>query len=98
MRGCHPARNEATLRNTAQIRNTALIRNTAQIRNGLSKKAESGAVPVRADGIRIGVVGVGYWGSRHIRVLRSATGVAAGVRIDSRLGGHGGRGAQRIDA
>jgi predicted dehydrogenase len=50
-------------------------------------------VPVRSDGIRIGVVGVGYWGSRHLRVLRSTTGVAAVVGVDLRFarlndGGH----------
>jgi predicted dehydrogenase len=42
-------------------------------------------MPVRPDGIRIGVVGVGYWGSRHVRVLRSTTGVAAVVGVDSRF-------------
>ena len=31
---------------------------------------ERGACRLRSDGIRIGVVGVGYWGSRHVRVLR----------------------------
>jgi predicted dehydrogenase len=40
---------------------------------------------VRSDGIRIGVVGVGYWGSRHVRVLRSTTGVAAVVGVDPRF-------------
>ena len=40
---------------------------------------------VRPDGIRIGVVGVGYWGSRHVRVLRSTTGVAAVVGVDPRF-------------
>jgi predicted dehydrogenase len=38
-----------------------------------------------ADGIRVGVVGVGYWGSRHVRVLRSTTGVAAVVGVDQRF-------------
>ena len=40
---------------------------------------------MQPDGIRVGVVGVGYWGSRHIRVLRSMTGVAAVVGVDRRF-------------
>jgi predicted dehydrogenase len=40
---------------------------------------------MQPDGIRVGVVGVGYWGSRHIRVLRSTTGVAAVVGVDQRF-------------
>lgn len=40
---------------------------------------------MQPDGIRVGVVGVGYWGSRHIRVLRSMTGVAAVVGVDQRF-------------
>ncbi len=40
---------------------------------------------MRSDGIRVGVVGVGYWGSRHVRVLRSTTGVAAVVGVDQRF-------------
>jgi predicted dehydrogenase len=39
----------------------------------------------QSDGIRIAVVGVGYWGSRHVRVLRSTTGVAAVVGVDQRF-------------
>lgn len=39
----------------------------------------------RGGGIRVGVVGVGYWGSRHVRVLRSTTGVAAVVGVDQRF-------------
>jgi predicted dehydrogenase len=42
-------------------------------------------VRARAGGIRVGVVGVGYWGSRHVRVLRSTTGVAAVVGVDQRF-------------
>jgi predicted dehydrogenase len=34
------------------------------------------------EGIRVGVVGVGYWGSKHVRVLRSMTDVASVVSID----------------
>jgi predicted dehydrogenase len=42
-------------------------------------------VQARADGIRVGVVGVGYWGSRHVRVLRSTTGVATVIGVDQRF-------------
>ena len=41
-------------------------------------------------GLRVGVVGVGYWGSQHMRVLRSTTGVAAVTGIDRRYAGEGG--------
>ena len=40
---------------------------------------------MRPEGIRVGVVGVGYWGSRHLRVLRSTTGVAAVISVDKRF-------------
>jgi predicted dehydrogenase len=36
-------------------------------------------------GIRVGVVGVGYWGSKQLRVMRSTPGVAHVVAIDARL-------------
>lgn len=36
-------------------------------------------------GIRVGVVRVGYWGSKHLRVLRSTTGVATVVGVDKRF-------------
>ena len=39
-------------------------------------------------GIRIGVVGVGYWGSKHLRVLRSTTGAATVVGVDQRFTGN----------
>jgi predicted dehydrogenase len=42
-------------------------------------------VSPRSAGIRIGVVGVGYWGSKHMRVLRSTTGVESVVGIDQRF-------------
>lgn len=38
-----------------------------------------------AHGIRVGVVGVGYWGAKHVRVLRSVTGVRSVVVIDQRF-------------
>jgi predicted dehydrogenase len=45
------------------------------------------AVERESYGIRVGVVGVGYWGSRHVRVLRSTTGVATVVGVDERFTG-----------
>lgn len=38
-----------------------------------------------ARGLRVGVVGVGYWGSKHLRVLRGLPDVADVVAIDRRL-------------
>jgi predicted dehydrogenase len=49
---------------------------------------------VSLPGIRIGVVGVGYWGSKHVRVLRSTTGVASVVGIDERFASVGGSSPQ----
>lgn len=34
---------------------------------------------------RVGVVGVGYWGSKQLRVMRSTPGIAKAVAIDARL-------------
>jgi len=42
------------------------------------------------EGIRVAIVGVGYWGSRHVRVLRSTTGVSAVVGVDERFTGTAG--------
>lgn len=50
----------------------------------------------QSHGIRIGVVGVGYWGSKHVRVLRSTAGVASVVGIDVRFAGIDG-GNQHVD-
>lgn len=36
-------------------------------------------------GIRVGVVGVGYWGSKHVRVLRSTPGVTSVFAVDPML-------------
>jgi len=47
-----------------------------------------------SEGIRIGVVGVGYWGSKHVRVLRSTTGVAAVIVVDQRFSQIGDAGPQ----
>src|SRR5215470_13422110 len=40
---------------------------------------------MNSEGLRVGVVGIGYWGSRHVRVLRSTTGVAAVIGVDPRF-------------
>jgi predicted dehydrogenase len=45
------------------------------------------ALQRQQEGIRVGVVGVGYWGSRHVRVLRSTTGVATVIGVDERFAG-----------
>ena len=39
----------------------------------------------QSEGIRVAVVGVGYWGSRHVRVLRSTTGVEEVIGVDQRF-------------
>jgi len=49
-----------------------------------------------AGGLRIAVVGIGNSGSRHVRVLRSATGVAAIAGVDQRFSKTGNAG-QEID-
>jgi predicted dehydrogenase len=36
-------------------------------------------------GWRVGVVGVGYWGSKQLRVMQSTPGIASAVAIDARL-------------
>jgi hypothetical protein len=38
-----------------------------------------------AEGIRVGVVWVGYRGSRHVRVLRTATGIPTVIGVDQRF-------------
>jgi predicted dehydrogenase len=40
---------------------------------------------MKSEGLRVGVVGVGYWGTRHVRVLRSTTGIAAVIGVDPRF-------------
>ena len=39
----------------------------------------------RAGEIGVAVVGVAYWGSRHVRVLRSTTEVSAVIGVDQRF-------------
>jgi predicted dehydrogenase len=46
----------------------------AQSEGGLTENGEAG--------LRVGVVGCGYWGSKHLRVLQSLDGVSAVVAID----------------
>ena len=40
-----------------------------------------------SDSIRVGVVGVGYWGIKHVRALEKVNGVSAVAAIDERLAG-----------
>ncbi len=40
--------------------------------------------PAGEPGLRVGVVGCGYWGSKHIRVLDATEGVAQVVLVDNR--------------
>jgi len=39
----------------------------------------------RGSGLRVGVLGVGYWGSKHLRVLGELAEVESAVAIDARL-------------
>lgn len=39
-------------------------------------------------GIRVGVAGLGYWGSKHVRALRSLDDVQVVIGIDPRYGSH----------
>src|SRR6266480_2394775 len=39
---------------------------------------------VSTTGLRIAVIGCGYWGSKHVRVLHSTDGVEQVVLVDSR--------------
>ena len=50
----------------------------------------------QSEGVRVAVAGVGYWGSRHVRVLRSTTGVASVIGVDQRFTRIG-NGSQEID-
>jgi predicted dehydrogenase len=47
------------------------------------RRGGGGVPPVQP--IRVGVVGVGYWGSKQLRVMRSTPGVSRVVAIDARL-------------
>jgi predicted dehydrogenase len=52
---------------------------------------QGGLVLLRqSEGIGVAVVGVGYWGSRHVRVLRSTTGVETVIGVDERFTGDAG--------
>jgi predicted dehydrogenase len=50
-----------------------------------SRRAIRGGVTKMGTGIRVGVVGVGYWGSKQLRVMGSTPGVDLVVAIDARL-------------
>jgi len=43
-----------------------------------------------SEGLRVALVGVGYWGSKHVRVLRSTTGVQTVIGVDERFTGQSG--------
>jgi predicted dehydrogenase len=65
--------------------------------DGFHNWGEGGVALLRpSQEIRVAVVGVGYWGSRHVRVLRSTTGVASVIGVDQRFAGKPGS-AQLID-
>jgi predicted dehydrogenase len=50
------------------------------------RRGGGGVPPGRAEGgIRVGVLGVGYWGSKQLRVMRQTPGVTRVVAIDGRL-------------
>jgi len=53
---------------------------------GNAERVQGAGLRVQSGGIRVGVVGVGYWGSRHVRVLRSTTGVSKVIGVDQRFG------------
>jgi predicted dehydrogenase len=76
MRGCH------------SIRQSTRLRTLGEAPKG-PRPQERGSrgwdVRVRAGGVRVGVVGVGYWGSKHVRVLRSTTGVATVLAVDQQF-------------
>jgi predicted dehydrogenase len=66
--------------------------NALSLRDGTSRGgSERGSHVINTEQkeIRVGVVGVGYWGVRHMRVLRSANGVAAVIGIDQRYAADG---------
>lgn len=52
---------------------------------GNAERVQGAGLRVQSGGIRVGVVGVGYWGSRHVRVLRSTTGVSKVIGVDQRF-------------
>src|SRR4051812_31135786 len=41
-----------------------------------------GVISMRTSGLNVGVVGVGYWGSKHVRTMRSLDSVGHVVVID----------------
>jgi predicted dehydrogenase len=53
-------------------------------RDSSDDQSDGEAAP-SASGIRVGVLGVGYWGSKQLRVMASVPGVGRVVAIDARL-------------
>jgi predicted dehydrogenase len=49
---------------------------------GLGEEPERGQTMVSTDGLRIGVVGAGYWGSKHVRTMSSLAEVAQVAVVD----------------
>jgi predicted dehydrogenase len=50
--------------------------------SGAFAQSDGGTTDHVEAGLRVGVVGCGYWGSKHLRVLQSLDGVSAVVAID----------------
>jgi predicted dehydrogenase len=59
----------------------------AQVSGSDNNDDQEGAIGAASSkkGVRVGVVGVGYWGSKQLRVMRSTPGVERVVAIDARL-------------
>src|SRR5699024_8409030 len=57
----------------------------AQVSNSDRSDDRPGGRGVPPGQIRVGVLGVGYWGSKQLRVMRATPGVARVVAIDARL-------------
>ncbi|WP_198380633.1 Gfo/Idh/MocA family protein [Roseomonas sp. KE2513] len=50
--------------------------------NAVASRRRGSAVPVQ-NGVRVAVVGCGYWGSKHVRVLSAAPGVAGITLVEA---------------
>lgn len=51
---------------------------------GAGPSTAGGGTPA-ARGIRVGVVGVGYWGAKQLRVMQATPGVERAIAVDARL-------------
>src|SRR5262245_5772276 len=70
---------------------TPLMRPTAADADIVASRPSDEFFPWRGESLmqsnlRVGVLGVGYWGSKHLRVLQSVPGVTEVHAIDERLG------------